>query len=345
MKDKQSQSHWQPATKLVHGGRLTSEFGETSEALFLNSSYSYETAVLMCQLKSGDHVVASKTLFSSCQYIITQVLPRFGITYTLVECGNNEAWKKAITAQTKCVFIETPANPTLELVDIAEVAKICKSVGAQLIVDNVFSAPLTQRPLELGADVVMYSTTKHIDGQGRTLGGALLGKKAFIEDILRQFCRHTGPHMSHFNAWLILKSLETLELRLARHNENAAKVAEALAGHAKVSRLIYPGHASHPQYALAQKQMSHGGPMLAFEIVGGREAAFRFMNALEIFDISNNLGNAKSIVTHPASTTHYALGAEGLARAGITQSLVRVSAGIEDGGDLVKDVIRALDKA
>jgi O-succinylhomoserine sulfhydrylase len=397
MKDKQSQRDWQLATKLVHGGRITSEFGETSEALYLNSSYSYETAEqgqgrfdgsiegfkygryshpnlamleerlalmegaeacvvtasgmaavfasLMCQLKTGDHVVASKVLFSSCQYIITQVLPRFGISYTLVECNDLDAWKKAITPATRCVFVETPANPTLELVDITEVAKICKSVGAQLIIDNVFATPLVQSPLECGADLVVYSTTKHIDGQGRTLGGAILGKRAFVDETLMPFCRHTGPHMSAFNAWIILKSLETLELRVTRHCENAEKIAQALDGHAKVARLVYPTLASHPQQSIAKKQMKNGGPMLAFEIKGGKEAAFRFMNALKIFDISNNLGNAKSLVTHPASTTHASLGAEGLKAAGITDSLIRISAGIEDSRDLLADVLGALDKA
>lgn len=397
MKDKQLQQNWQLATRLVHGGRLQSEFSETSEALFLNSSYSYESAeegegrftgdipgfkygryshpnlamleerlalmegaeaaivtasgmaamfaVLMCQLKTGDHVVANKVLFSSCHYIIAQVLPRFGITHTLVEGDSVEAWKKAITPNTRCVFIESPANPTLELVDIGEIAKLCKANGSQLIVDNVFATPYSQRPLELGADVVMYSTTKHIDGQGRTLGGAIIGKRQFIDDMLLPFCRHTGPHMSPFNAWVLLKSLETLELRLERHCSNALRLAGALEGHARITRLLYPGSASFPQYTLAQKQMKNGGPMLAFEIKGGKEAAFKFMNALKIFDISNNLGNAKSIVTHPASTTHASLGLEGLARVGISQSLIRISAGIEDGGDLIADILQALDAA
>jgi O-succinylhomoserine sulfhydrylase len=394
MKDKQSQHDWQLATKLVHGGRITSEFRETSEALYLNSSYSYASAeegaalfagevegfkygryshpnlamleerlslmegaegcvvtasgmaavfaALLCQLKAGDHVVASKVLFSSCQYIITQVLPRFGISYTLVECDDLHAWAKAITPQTRCVFIETPANPTLELVDIAAVAKLCKANDARLIIDNVFATPLVQSPLALGADIVVYSTTKHIDGQGRTLGGAILGGSKFIDDELRPFCRHTGPHMSPFNAWVLLKSLETLELRVSRHCENAEKIAKALDGHAKVARLIYPSLPSHKQHALAAKQMKNGGPMLAFEIKGGKDAAFRFMNALKVMDISNNLGNAKSLVTHPFSTTHASLGAEGLKAAGISDSLIRISAGIEAGDDLVADVLSAL---
>lgn len=381
------------STRAVHGGRLMSEWGETSEALFLNSAYSYETAEigearfngskpgfkygryshpnlqmveerlallegakgcivtasgmaalfasLMCQLKAGDHVVANKVLFSSCHYIITQILPRFGISYTLVGAG--ESWEKAITKKTKCVFIESPANPTLELVDITHVAKLCKKAGAQLIVDNVFSTPLVQRPLELGADVVMYSTTKHMDGQGRTLGGAILSNdKKWLDEVLMPFVRHTGPHMSQFNAWLLLKSLETFPLRMQRHLENAAVIAKFLSTHPKVSRLLYPGLKSHPQHAIAQKQMSHGGPMLAFELKGGKKAAFAFMNKLALFDISNNLGNAKSLVTHPASTTHASLGAKALKEYGITDGLIRLSPGIEDAADLIADIKNAL---
>lgn len=384
----------QLATKLVHGGRLQTEWGETSEALFLNSAYSYDTAeigearfagtnpgfkygryshpnlqmleerlalmegaescivtgsgmsamfaALMCQLKTGDHVAASKVLFSSCHYIITQILPRFGISYTLVDGDDLDAWAKAITKKTRCVFIETPANPTLELVDIAAVAKLCKKSGASLIVDNVFATPLVQSPLALGADMVMYSTTKHIDGQGRTLGGAILGSKKFIEETLQPFCRHTGPHMSPFNAWILLKSLETLELRVERHCSNAARIAAVLEKHPKVARLLYPGSKSFPQSALAKKQMKNGGPMIAVELKGGKKAAFTFMNALRIFDISNNLGNAKSIVTHPASTTHASIGAPERKKLGISDSLVRLSIGIEDVRDLEADILEAL---
>ncbi len=359
-----------------------SPFGETSEALFLNSAYSYASAEeaealfagkksgfkygryshpnlamleerfalmegaeacvvtasgmaavfasLMCQLKSGDHVAASKVLFSSCHYIITQILPRFGISYTLVEGDDMDAWRKAITAKTRCVFIETPANPTLELVDIAAVAKLCKKTGAQLIIDNVFATPLLQHPLKLGADMVIYSTTKHIDGQGRTLGGAILGKRKFIDETLMPFVRHTGPHMSPFTAWLLLKSLETLELRVAKHCDNAEALAALLADHPKVTRIIYPGLKTHPHYAVAKKQMKRGGPMIAFELKGGKAAAFKFMNALSVFDISNNFGNAKSIVTHPASTTPASLGTAELKRLGIGDGLIRLSVGIED---------------
>lgn len=372
-----------------------SGWGETSEALFLNSSYSYDTAeigearfdgtqpgfkygryshpnlamveerlallegaegcivtasgmaalfaIFMCQLRAGDHVVASRVLFSSCQYIITQVLPRFGITYTLVAAEDKAGWKNAITKKTKCVFIETPANPTLELVDIAYVASLCRKTGAQLIVDNVFATPLVQKPLELGADVVMYSTTKHMDGQGRTLGGAILtNDKKWLDEVLAPFVRHTGPHMSQFNAWLLLKSLETFALRMEKHLENTQAIAALLSKHKNVTELYYPGLSSHPQHAIAKKQMNHGGPMLAFELKGGKKAAFAFMNKLNVFDISNNLGNAKSLVTHPASTTHASIGAAERKKLGITDGLIRMSPGIEDTSDLIADIKNAL---
>ncbi|MDE3036890.1 MAG: aminotransferase class I/II-fold pyridoxal phosphate-dependent enzyme [Pseudomonadota bacterium] len=394
MKKKKNTTGWKPATTLVRAGRLQSRFGETSEALFLTSAYSYQTAeeaealfagkregfkygryshpnlqmleerlalmegaeacvvtasgmaavfaALMCQLKSGDHVAAGKVLFSSCHYIIAQILPRFGIGVTLVDGDDMAGWQKAITKRTRVVFIETPANPTLKLVDIAAVANLCKKTGTHLIIDNVFATPLLQHPLELGADSVVYSTTKHIDGQGRTLGGAILGSRKFINDTLMPFVRHTGPHMSHFNAWLLHKSLETLGLRVERHCGNAEALAAILEKHPRVSRILYPGLKSHPQYAIACKQMSRGGPMIAFELKGGKKAAFKFMNALELFDISNNLGNARSIVTHPASTTHASMGAAELKKLGITDGLIRLSAGIEDAEDLKRDVLGAL---
>jgi O-succinylhomoserine sulfhydrylase len=240
------------------------------------------------------------------------------------------------------VFIETPANQTLELVDIAAVAKLCKRTGTCLIIDNVFATPLLQRPLRLGADLVVYSTTKHIDGQGRTLGGAILGKRKFIDDVVMPFTRHTGPHMSHFNAWILLKSLETLELRVNRHCDNAEALAALLEKHPKVARLTYPGLKSHPQYAIAKKQMSRGGPMIAFELKGGKKAAFKFMNALELIDISNNLGNAKSLVTHPSSSTHASMGAAERKKIGLSDWLIRLSVGIEDIADLKKDIEQAL---
>jgi len=394
MKKKQNPKDWKLTTKLVRGGRRQSQFGETSEALFLNSSYTYETAEasedlfagkttgfkygryshpnlsmleerfalmesaeacavaasgmaavfasLMCQLRAGDHVAASKVLFSSCHYIITEILPRFGITYTLVEGTDMKGWQKAITKKTRVVFIETPANPTLEIVDIAAVASLCKKTGTCLIIDNVFATPLLQHPLKLGADVVVYSTTKHIDGQGRTLGGAILGKRKFIDDVVMPFVRHTGPHMSHFNAWILLKSLETLELRVGRHCDNAEALAALLEKHPKVSRIIYPGLKSHPQYRIAKKQMSRGGPMIAFELKGGKKAAFKFMNALNVIDISNNLGNAKSLVTHPSSSTHASMGLAARKALGISEDLIRLSVGIEDIEDLKKDILDAL---
>jgi len=394
-KPTKSAANWQQATKLVRGKRMKSSYGETSEGLFINSSYSYESAeegegrfdgrvagykygryshpnldtleqrlalmegaeacvvtasgmaavfaAFMCQLKSGDHVAASRALFSSCHYIITQILPRFGISYTLVDGGDMDAWSKAITRKTKCVFIETPANPTLELVDIAAVARLCKKAGAQLIIDNVFATPLLQHPLELGADVVIYSTTKHIDGQGRTIGGAILGNRKFIEDTVLPFVRHTGPHMSPFTAWVLSKSLETLHVRVERHCENAQLIAEALEGHAKIAKLIYPGLESHPQYDIARKQMAHGGPMIAFELKGGKKAAFKFMNALSVIDISNNLGNAKSLATHPASTTHASIALAERKKLGISDGLIRLSVGIEDVEDLKADLLAALE--
>ncbi|MGE0754772.1 MAG: PLP-dependent aspartate aminotransferase family protein [Alphaproteobacteria bacterium] len=388
-------ANWQLATRLVRGGRLQSGFGETSEALYLNSSYSYASAekgqarfegsepgfkygryshpnldmlqerltlmeegaeacivtgsgmsavfaALICQLKAGDHVVGSRALFSSCHYIITEILPRFGITTTLVDGPDNAAWKKAINGKTRCVFLESPANPALELVDIAAVAALCKQHKACLIVDNVFAAPPIQSPLKLGADVVVYSTTKHLDGQGRTLGGAILGKKKFIENTLMPFVRHTGPHMSPFNAWVLLKSLETLPLRMAQHCANAKRLATVLEEHPKVTRLLYPHSNKHPQYKLAKKQMTSGGPMIALELKGGKTAAFRFMNALTVFDISNNLGNAKSLATHPASTTHASMDAKDRKAVGITDGLVRLSVGIEDIRDLEADILSAL---
>ena len=393
MKRKGNPRNWQLATRLVHGGTLRSDSGETSEGLFLNSSYSYDTAEegegrfdgsiegfkygryshpnsqmlqerlalmegaeacivtasgmaavfasLMCQLKSGDHVVAGRVLFSSCHYIITQILPRFGVSYTLVEGSDMAAWKKAITKKTRCVFIETPANPTLAIVDIAAVAKLCQAVGACLIIDNVFATPLAQKPLELGADLVVYSTTKHIDGQGRTLGGAVLGKQKFIDGTLYPFTRHTGPHMSPFNAWVLLKSLETLPLRVKQHCDNAAKLAAMIEKHPKISALYYPGLKSHPQYAIAKKQMTSGGPLIAFEIKGGKKAAFKFMNALSVIEISNNLGNTKSLITHPASTTHYSVPKPEREKQGVTDALVRLSVGIEDIEDLKKDITAA----
>jgi len=392
--DKKTQQSWNLSTRLIRGGTLRSQYGETSEAIFMNSGFCYDSAEtaqsrfdgtapgfvysrylnptlamleerlalmegaerccvmasgmaavfgsLMCQLKAGDHVVASKVLFGSCYYIITQILPRFGISYTLVEGADLTAWQAAFQDNTAVVFIETPANPTLDIVDIAAVCKIAKSFEAKVIIDNVFSTPLLQHPLELGADIVVYSTTKHIEGQGRTLGGAVLADEKFITEILLPFHRHTGPALSPFNAWVILKGLETLDLRVAKHCENAEILADFLENHPGIERVFYPGLKSHPHHAVAMKQMQHGGAMIAFEVLGGKEASFAFMNRLNIIDISNNLGDAKSLITHPASTTHSNIPVAERSALGISDSLLRLSVGLEDSRDLLADIEQAL---
>lgn len=299
-------------------------------------------ASLMSILKAGDHVVANKVLFGSCHYIITEILPRFGITYELVPGPDEAAWAKAFSKPVAAVFLESPANPTLELTDIAMVCKLAKKAGAKVIVDNVFATPLYQRPLELGADMVIYSTTKYFDGQGRTLGGAILGPKDLLEEKVLPFHRHTGPALSPFNAWVILKGLETLSIRMERHIANAKAVAEALEGHAKIKVLHYPGLESFSQYALAQKQMTSPGAMMAIELHGGKKEAFAFMNGLRMISISNNLGDAKSLATHPATTTHSNLTTEQRAALGISDGLVRLSVGLESEADLVRDVLGAL---
>ncbi len=382
-------------TKLIRGGTHRSQFGEVSEAIFMNSGFCYDSAEtaasrfdgsapgyvysryknpnlamleerlallegaescivmgsgmaavfasLMSHLKTGDHVVASRVLFGSCHYIITQILPRFGISYELVTSDDTEGWARALSKKTQAVFIESPANPNLELVDIQYVASLAHKVGAKVIVDNVFATPLYQRPFTLGADLVVYSTTKYADGQGRTLGGALLGRKAFMEEIVLPFFRHTGPALSPFNAWVILKGLETLPLRMARHSENAAACADFLHGKAGMTRMLYPHHPSFPQYDLAKKQMSGGGGMLAFELAGGKEKAFAFMNALKLIDIANNLGDAKSLITHPATTTHSNIAPDERAQLGISEGLLRLSVGLETTADLLADLARGLN--
>jgi O-succinylhomoserine sulfhydrylase len=382
-------------TLAIQTGGIHTPFGETGEAMFLNSAYTFDSAEhaearfakrdagyfysrysnpsldmleqrlaamevgadraivcasgmaavfasLMSGLKTGDHVLANKVLFSSCYYIITQVLPRFGITYTLVESSDLQAWEAAFKPNTTHVFIESPANPTMELVDIAALAKLAKTKAAKLIVDNVFATPLYQSPLMLGADMVIYSTTKHMDGQGRTLGGAIIGGKALLEEIVLPFVRHTGPHMSPFTAWVVFKGLETLGLRMERHTKNALVIAELLEKSAMVDRVNYPYLASHPQHTLAKTQMSGGGGVLSFYLKGGKAAAFKFMNALKIARISNNLGDAKTLVTHPASSTHASIAEAERAALGITDGLVRYSAGLEATEDLLKDVENAL---
>ena len=302
-------------------------------------------AALMSQLRAGDHVVAAQVMFGACHVVIDQLLPRYGIETDLVDGTDLDAWQRALRPETRCVFLESPGNPTMAVVDIAAVSALAHRVGARVVVDNVLGMPMVQRPLALGADIVVYSTTKHIDGQGRCLGGAILGSDEFFANDLVPFVRSTGPIMSPFNAWVMLKGLETLELRTARMCETAARLAAFLEGHAAVSAVHYPGLTSHPQHALAAKQMSRGGSVMAFDLAGGRASAFRFLDALELIDISNNLGDAKSLATHPASTTHQKIGADARATLGIGDGLVRLSVGLEAESDLRADLQHALQMA
>jgi O-succinylhomoserine sulfhydrylase len=389
--------HYRPETRLVHGGTLRSQFGETSEALFLTQGYVYDTAeqcaarfantdpgyiysrfsnptvsmfeqrmielegaeaarstatgmaavttAILAPLRAGDHVVAAKAMFGSCRFVVEDLLPRYGITSTLVDGLDLDQWQKAMRPNTKTLFLESPTNPTLEVLDIAEVAKIAHKGGARLIVDNVFATPLWQSPLSLGADVVVYSATKHIDGQGRCLGGVILSSNDFIQEHIHNFLRQTGPSMSPFNAWVLLKGLETLGVRVRQQTESAGRVADFLAKHPKISKLIYPGRSDHPQAAIVKKQMRAGSSLVAFEVKGERAAAFRVLNALKITRISNNLGDAKSLVTHPTTTTHQRLTPEARAELGITEGMIRFSAGLEHPDDLIEDLQAALEKA
>ena len=300
---------------------------------------------LFSALKAGDHVVSAKALFGSCLYIVETLLPRFGVEVTLVDGADPEAWRAAMRPGTKLAFLEAISNPTLEVIDIAAVAAIAHEAGALLVVDNVFATPVLQRSLELGADVVIYSATKHIDGQGRCLGGVVLGRRDFIRGTLEPFLKHTGGALSPFNAWVMLKGLETMDLRVRAQAAAAQAIAEALQGHPRLERLIYPGLPDHPQHALAARQMETGGTMLSFEVKGGKAAAFRALNALRIVSISNNLGDAKSLVTHPATTTHQRLTPEQRAALGIGDGLLRLSVGLEDPADLIADLREALDAA
>jgi O-succinylhomoserine sulfhydrylase len=391
-----SKAKYRPETRLVHAGTLRSQFGETSESLFLTQGYVYEssaqaerrfkneepgyqysrfanptvamfearmasfegaeaaratatgmaavTVALLGQLKAGDHVVAAKALFGSCRYVVEDFLPRYGISSTLVDGTDLAQWRNAMRPNTKTCFIETPTNPTLEIIDIAEVAKIAQAAGATLVVDNVFATPVFQSPLALGADCVVYSATKHIDGQGRCLGGVVLGSEKFIQDNVQNLIRQTGPSISPFNAWVMLKGLETLSVRVHRQTDTAATVSVALVDHPKVTRMIYPGRPDHPQAAVAQKQMRGGSTLVAFEIKGGKAGAFRFQDALKLVRISNNLGDAKSLITHPATTTHQRIGAAARGELGITDGLVRLSCGLEHPDDVCEDLLAALDK-
>ncbi len=388
---------WRPETELVHGGIVRSQFGETSEAMFLTQGFVYDsaeqaearfkqedpgyqysrfgnptvsmfedrlrllegaedcratatgmaavTAAILCYVKTGDHIVAGRALFGSCRYIVETLCPRFGIACTLVDGTDLDAWRKAIRPNTKMVFFETPSNPNLELVDIAAVCKIAREHGVLSIVDNVFATPMLQRPLALGADIVVYSTTKHIDGQGRCLGGAVLASKEFVSKYLQDWVRQTGPSMSPFNAWVMLKGLETLPIRVKAQCETAATIADSLAKTKGVTRVIYPGRADHPQAGLAKAQMPGGGQMIAFEVDGGKAAAFRCLNGLRLIRISNNLGDAKSLVTHPATTTHFKLTAAQRTELGITDGMIRLSIGLEAADDLADDLATALAAA
>jgi O-succinylhomoserine sulfhydrylase len=300
---------------------------------------------LTSMLRAGDHVVSARALFGSCLYILEEVLTRYGVEVSFVDGTDLAQWEAAIRPDTKAVFFESISNPTLEVIDIAAVSRLAHAVGALVIVDNVFATPVFQDTLGLGADVVVYSATKHIDGQGRCLGGVILGSKQFIRKTVEPYLKHTGGAMSPFNAWVMLKSLETVELRCRAQAEGAQRIAEALEGQPGLARVIFPGLASHPQHGLAKQQMETGGTVIALDLTGGQEAAFRFLNALEIVTISNNLGDAKSIITHPATTTHQRLTEEQRQALGITRGLVRLSVGLEDPEDLIADLTAALAAA
>jgi len=384
-----------PQTSAVREGLARSGFGETSEALYLNSGFTYadsqeavdsftdETdhflysrfhnptvamfekrlaaiegadhcvatgsgmaamfASLACLVEAGDHIVASAAMFSSCHVVITEILPKWGVTYELVKANDKAAWEKALSKPTKAVFIETPSNPLMEIVDIRFVSDLAHKVGATVIVDNVMASPVLQKPLELGADVVMYSATKHIDGQGRVLAGALLGSFEYIYEKLIPFTRHTGPSLSAFNAWVLVKSLETMELRVTRMAENAQTIAEFLETRKEIKSVRYPGLASHPDHEVIKKQMKAGGTTIGIEFAGTQKDAFRFMDSLRVIDISNNLGDSKSLITHPASTTHRRLSPDVQAEMGITPSVLRLSVGLEHIDDLIKDLTQALN--
>jgi len=393
----QDVSRLRSATRLVHGGTMRSEFGETSEALFLTQGFVYQTAEaaearfkgeeggfiysrfsnptvsmferrmaelegaeaaratasgmaavtasLMGQLKSGDHVVAAKALFGSCRYVVEELLPRFGVASTLVEGTDLDQWRAAVRPETKTFFLESPTNPTLEILDIRAIAEIARAAGASLIVDNVFATPMLQSPLELGATCVVYSATKHIDGQGRCLGGVILASEKFINDHIHTLLRQTGPSISPFNAWVLLKGLETLPLRVEKQTANAATIADALANHPAVAKVLYPFRADHPQVEVARRQMRAGGTLVTFDLAGGKAAAFRVANALRIIKISNNLGDTKSLVTHPSTTTHQRFNEEQRLGMGITPGMLRLSCGVEDVQDLIEDLTQALEHA
>jgi len=397
---KETSIHWRPRTKAVHGGTVRSQFGETSEALFLTSGYVYTSAeeaaarfrgddegfiysrfsnptvgmfeermaalegaeaawatatgmaavssALLAMLRAGDHVVAAKAMFGSCRYIVEEMLPRFGVQSTLTDGRDLAQWQAAIRPNTRVLFLESPTNPNLQVSDLRGVADIAHAAGARLVVDNVFATPILQRPLEFGADVVVYSATKHIDGQGRCLGGVILGSRSYINDEVKPLLRHTGPALSPFNAWVMLKSLETLDLRVREHARNGARIADFLSTLPGISKVLYPERKDHPQHALAMAQMSMGGNIVAFDVgsgAGARAAAFRFLNALKLVKISNNLGDAKSLITHPATTTHFRLTPEARVELDIGEGCVRLSVGLEDMADIEADLDQAAKAA
>lgn len=392
--DRKITSNWRPATQAVRGGTWRSEHGETSEALFLTSGYTYDdaqtvadrfageaegmtysrlqnptvamleerialmegaeacraqasgmaamTAALLCQLSAGDHVVGARAAFGSCRWLLDHLLPRFAIETTIVDSADNEAWEAAIRPNTKVFFFETPANPTLDVVDLAHVCGLAKSRGITSVVDNAFATSALQRPMDFGADVVAYSATKLMDGQGRVLAGAVCGSREWIEEVLLPFQRNTGPNCAPFNAWVVLKGLETLGLRAHRQSESAVELGRFL--ESRVPRILHPGLESHPRHALAMKQMSATGPIFALD-VESREKAFSLLDALELIDISNNIGDARSLMCHPASTTHAGMSDEDRADMGVTEGLLRINVGLEDIEDLKEDLDQALTKA
>jgi O-succinylhomoserine sulfhydrylase len=303
------------------------------------------TASMLAQLKAGDHVVAARALFGSCLYIVENLLPQFGVATTLVDGADLAQWKNAVRKETKVFFLESPTNPGLDVYDLQAIADIAHNAGARLVVDNVFATPMLQKPFEFGADVVVYSATKHIDGQGRCLGGVILASQALIEESIHNFLRQTGPAMSPFNAWVMLKGLETLPLRVAQQTASAAKIADFLAEQKGIARALYPYRKDHPQHDLARRQMTGGGTLVSFDVVGGKAAAFRLANALEVIKISNNLGDAKSLITHPATTTHQRLTPEARAAMGIGEGMLRLSVGLEDVDDLIDDLAAGLAAA
>lgn len=394
MSENKTPSTWRPATRLLHAGLERTEFGETSEAVFLTSGFVYDNAeqaaktftgevehyqysrfanptvtalerrladlegaeacvatstgmgavssALLSHVKAGERVVASRALFGSCHWIVANLLPRYGVETVFVDGSDLNAWAEALSKPTAAVLLESPSNPMLDVLDIRAIADLAHKAGALVVVDNVFASPIYQKPLGLGADVVVYSCTKHIDGQGRVLGGAVLGPKEWITETLQPFTRNTGNALSPFNAWVMLKGLETLSLRVDAMTRNAAAVADYLAQAPGIVSVRYPGRKDHPQYELAQRQMSGGGSLVAFEVAGGQEGAFAFMNALQLIAISNNLGDARSLVTHPATTTHMKIGPEERARLGISDGAIRFSVGLEDSADLIEDLARGV---